>query len=89
MNRKQKRDRFIENLDTFRLQQELNDGQFAEILGEKRENWNRWKNGKMGMGLKKAWELVEKLSVYYKETWKLPSFMSEDGPPKLKEKKRK
>jgi hypothetical protein len=91
MKRKQKRDRFIINLELFQLKQELTDTEFAEILNKKRQNWCKWKNGERGISLVSMREITHRIDKHYnkKETWTITDFLREDGPPEVKKEKRK
>lgn len=75
MNRPCKRDKFIDGLDTLRQFVELNNTEFAQILGVKRQAWVRWKNGHQGLQLRSCWKLVKKLSEHFKIELKLADFL--------------
>lgn len=75
MNRPQKRDTFIENLDILRKSLELNNQEFATILGVHRQEWVRWKNNRYGMRLSNCWRLVGRLTEHFGVELKFPDFL--------------
>lgn len=81
MNRAQKRDQVIENLETFRAQHGHTNTYFASLLGVKRQQWERWRNGRMGMRLATAHIIIKSLARATGNSWKLRDFVG-DGPPK-------
>lgn len=81
MNRAQKRDQVIENLEKFRSQHGWTNTHFASLLGVKRQQWERWRNGRMGMRLATAHGIIETLARAMGNSWKLRDFVG-DEPPK-------
>lgn len=77
MNRAQKRDEFIENLEKFRNTQGLSGTKFAGVLGVKQAQWDRWKQGRVGITLKNMRKLVECLNQYYGYSWKLADWLGD------------
>lgn len=92
MKRRQKRDQLIENLDAFRNERGYSGTEFARILGVRRQQWDRWKNGIKrngtkkfyGMTLKSAHGIITTINKYFDHTWTLADWI-QDTPPKLEE----
>ncbi len=88
MNRPQKRDKFIDNLEKFRVVHGYSGPQFAKMLGVKRQQWDRWKNGLMrngekkfyGMTLRTIHKLVENLNKATSDNWELRDWLQDELP---------
>lgn len=80
MNRAQKRDQIIENLEKLRAQHGWTSTHFATLLGVKRQQWERWRNGRMGMRIATAHRIIASLAKAEGGTWVLRDFTG-DGPP--------
>lgn len=75
MNRAQKREQLIDNLEKFRDARGYSGVAFARILGVPQSQWDRWKNGRIGMTLKTAHRLVEQLNKHFGYKWKLVDWL--------------
>lgn len=80
MNRAQKRDQIIENLERLRLEQGHTNTHFASLLGVKRQQWERWRNGRMGMRLATAHVIIGSLAKATGNTWKMRDFTGDEPP---------
>lgn len=88
MNRPQKRDKFIDNLEKFRVAHGYSGPEFARMLQKKRQQWDRWKNGLKRNGEKKFYgmtlhtihQLIENLNKATNNDWTLSDWLQDELP---------